>query len=523
MRSVTVAAAVSAVLLLSGRAGTGASTALTRGELRWLGRVSFGVDSALVDSYRRLGREKFLDAQLHPPREDPADLNTAIAALDIERTSAETRVKAVRQEQQRINGLPSEDEKQKARMALNQAGNQAVYETTRRHLMRAIASPWQLREQMTWFWMNHFSVFSGKGNVRYTLAEYEEQAVRPNALGHFRDLVMATATSPAMLEYLDNAQSAANKINENYARELMELHTLGVSGGPSGSRYTQQDVQELARVLTGLGIAGTPEPPRLGPQLAPLYVRRGLFEFNPARHDHNAKTVLGETISGKGMDEVEAAITLLCRQPATARFISAKLATYFVADTPPPALVERMARAFEKTDGDIAAVLKVMFLDKAFLAALSAGSDGRRPSDSNAQKLKDPMAFVVSSVRLAYEGKALTNYHPLVGWLTQLGEPLYGRVTPDGYALSDAAWTSSGQLVRRFEIARAIGSGNAGLFNNEDNTPGPASGFPMLSSRFYYDTIEPALGAPTRTALGKTNSQQEWNTILLASPDWMDR
>jgi len=288
-----------------------------------------------------------------------------------------------------------------------------------------------------------------------------------------------------------------------------------VSGGPSGSYYTQQDVQELARVLTGLGIANFPQPLNFGPQLAPLYVRRGLFEFNPSRHDRNPKTVLGQRIAGKGMDEVDAAVTLLCRQPSTARFISTKLATYFIADAPPPALVDRMARVFEKTDGDIPAVLKAMFLDKDVLAALE-----RADKDD---KLKDPMAFLVSSVRLAYEGKTLTNYHPLVAWLTQLGEPLYGRVTPDGYPLTEAAWTSSGQLVRRFEIARAIGSGNAGLFNNEDNSPGLAAGFPMLTSRFYYDTIEPALAPRTRAALGKANSQQEWNTILLASPDWMER
>ncbi len=521
------------------------TTAFGRADLRWLDRVTFGVDGAAVARYRQLGRQKFLDEQLHPPDGDPADLRGAIAALTIEQKTADARLREVRQENQRINGLTSDEDKQKARMALNQAGNQAIYETTRRHLMRAIDSPWQLREQMTWFWMNHFSVFSGKGNIRYTLAEYEEQAIRPHALGRFRDLVMATATAPAMLEYLDNAQSAANRINENYARELMELHTLGVSGGPSGSRYTQQDVQELARVLTGLGISQTPEPLKLGPQLAPYYVRKGLFEFNPGRHDRNPKTVLGEKIAGKGMDEVEAAVTLLCRQPATARFISTKLATYFVADDPPRALVDRMSRTFEKTDGDIAAVLSVMFLDKGFIAFLehadaarerserATGAERaakRRASDGvgefegrSPSKFKDPMAFVVSSVRLAYEGKTLTNYHPLVGWLQQLGEPLYGRVTPDGYALTESAWTSSGQLVRRFEIARAIGSGNAGLFNNEDNSPGQASGFPMLTSRFYYDTIEPTLSDRTRAALGKTNSQQEWNTVLLASPDWMER
>jgi len=351
--------------------------------------------------------------------------------------------------------------------------------------------------------------------VRWTLAEYED-SVRVHALGKFSELVMATATSPAMLEYLDNAQSAVGKINENYARELMELHTLGVSGGPSGSTYTQVDVQELARVLTGAGINVTDNIPRLSPDRQALYVRRGLFEFNPARHDFGAKTVLGHAIGGQGLAEIEDAVDLLCRQTATARFISTKLATYFIADEPPPALVERMTRTFQKTDGSIAAVLREMFLDRDVISGLTAPT-------STFEKFKDPMQFVVSSMRLAYDGKRITNYHPAIGWLQQLGEPLYGRVTPDGYAPTEAAWSSSGQLVRRFEIARAIASGNAGLFNNDDNTPGPTTGFPMLTSRLFFDAIDPALSSRTRDALGRTSSQPEWNTMLLASPDWMQR
>jgi len=207
---------------------------------------------------------------------------------------------------------------------------------------------------------------------------------------------------------------------------------------------------------------------------------------------------------------------VLCRQPATARFISTKIATYFVADEPPPALVERMVRTFQKTDGSIAAVLHEMFLDGAFLAGLNA-------TNGPVEKFKDPMQFVVSSLRLAYDGKTVTNYHPAIGWLQQLGEPLYGRVTPDGYPLTEGAWSSSGQLVRRFEIARALGSGNAGLFNNDDNTPGPATGFPLLTSRLFFEAIEPTLGTRARDALGRTSSQQEWNLMLLASPDWMQR
>jgi uncharacterized protein (DUF1800 family) len=487
-----------------------------RGDLRWLTRVTFGINTETVARYRTLGREKFLDEQLHPISSDPANLASAVAGLSITQQTAEARITANRLENQRINTLPSDEDKQTARTALNQVGNQVIYETSKRHLMRALESPSQLREQMTWFWMNHFSVFSGKGNIRWTLAEYEEDTIRAHALGKFSDLVLATATSPAMLDYLDNAQSAAGKINENYARELMELHTLGVSGGPSGSKYTQGDVQELARVLTGVGLNLSGTKPKIPANQEEHYVRRGLFEFNPTRHDFGTKTLLGHTVGGKGLGEVEDAIKLLCRQPATARFVSTKLAMYFVADEPPARLVDRMALTFQNTDGSIPAVLRAMFLDPAFLAALNM-------TTPTLDKFKDPMQFVVSSMRLAYDGKTITNYHPAISWLQQLGEPLYGRVTPDGYALTEAAWSSSGQMVRRFEIARAIGNGNAGLFNNDDNTPGPSTGFPLLTSKLFFDAIEPTLGTRARDALNRTPSQQEWNMILLSSPDWMAR
>jgi uncharacterized protein (DUF1800 family) len=504
------------IALLAARPSAATPPPLTRGDLRWLARVTFGVNTATVARYRLLGREKFLDEQLHPNADASAPLAAAVAAIPVGQLSAAARMSAVRAQQQRINALSSDDEKQAARTVLNQAGNQAVYETTKRHVLRALESPAQLREQMTWFWMNHFSVFSGKGNVRWEIAEYEEDAVRAHALGKFSDLVLATATSPAMLDDLDNAQSAANRINENYARELMELHTLGVSGGPSGSSYTQADVQELARILTGLGIATSDTPPRLPPRLQPLYVRHGLFEFNPARHDGGTKKLLGHAIDSGGMNEVEEAVRILCREPATARFISRKLATYFVSDDPPAALVDRMMRTFQRTDGSIGAVLREMFVDRTFAVALDA-------PEPTLDKFKDPMQFVVSSLRLAYDGKSIRNYRPVVGWLQQLGEPLYGRVTPDGYPLTEAAWASPGQMVRRFEIARAIGSGNAGLFNNDDNTPGPTTGFPMLTSRLFFDALEPTLGARTRAALDQGASQQEWNMVLLASPDWMQR
>jgi uncharacterized protein (DUF1800 family) len=355
---------------------------------------------------------------------------------------------------------------------------------------------------MVWFWMNHFSVFQGKGNLRYTVADFEERAIRPHALGRFRDLLLATMIHPAMLVYLDNAQSSAGRINENYARELLELHTLGVEGG-----YGQQDVQELARVLTGLGV--DPGPPRLKPDGQPLFLRRGLFEFNAARHDFLDKTLLGQRIPAAGFPEVEQVADLLAAQPATARFISRKLAAYFLGE-PPPALVQRMSRTFLDSRGDIAAVLRTLFKAPECTGAASP-------------VFKDPVHYVVGALRLAYDGKRPTNMKPVVNWLNQLGEPLYGRPTPDGYPLAPAAWSSPGQLVKRFEIARAIGGGNAGLFDSEDGQPAAGTGFPMLASRLFFEAIEPGLSPATRQALDQAGTQQEWNTFLLASPEFMQR
>ncbi|KAF1045743.1 DUF1800 domain-containing protein [Xylophilus sp.] len=492
----------------TGRPGT----ILPTTDIAWLDRTGYGADPGAAAQLASVGRAAFLDAQLKAPPADPPALARQIAALPGLDQSAEQRWRAARAEQQHINNdLKADPEAQRqARDAYNRAGNDAIVQAQRRHLLRALYSTDPLRERMTWFWMNHFSVYSGKANVRWTLADYEERAVRPHAFGAFRDLVLATLTAPAMLEFLDNAQSAAGRVNENYARELMELHTLGVSGGPSGSRYTQQDVQELARILTGVGLNASGQPPKLPPARAALYRRDGLFEFNPARHDFGAKTFLGHRIEGSGFGEVQQAVDILVRDPACARFIAHKLAVYFVADTPPPALVDRMAQTFQRSGGDIAAVLRTLFLAPEFDAALATPEAGR---------LKDPMRYVVSSLRLAYGERPVANLRPVANWLQQLGEPLYGRVSPDGYPLAEGAWASSGQMVKRFEIARAIGNGGGGLFNGDDGKPAAQTGFPQIANRFYYDQIEPTLGAATRDALAKAASQGEWNTVLLSSPE----
>ena len=477
----------------------------TSPDMPWLERMTFGVNSGVLAQYRRLGRQGYLEQQLRPADGRlPDAVAQEIAQLRISQTDGGQLLLKVMAEQKRINPLPDGPDKQAARQALNDQGNQLVYETRRRELLRAIYSPAQLKEQMMWFWLNHFSVFEQKANVRYLIADYSERAIRPHALGHFRDLVMATLQHPAMLQYLDNAQNAAGHLNENYARELMELHTLGVDAG-----YSQHDVQELARVLTGVGVAGT-DPPRLRPELRGFYVREGAFEFNPARHDFGSKKLLGHDLKNRGFAEVSEAVALLVQQKACARFISRKLAIYFVGDDPPAALIERMAQTFQGSDGDIAAVLRTLFT-----APELATQAGR--------KFKDPMQYVVSAVRMAYDMRIVENMHPVTNWLGALGEPTFGHQTPDGYSMEDTAWSSSGQMSRRFEIARTIGSGSAGLFDPENGGPATVVGFPLLTTPVYYSVVEPSLTAQTRAALQRARSQQEWNLYLLASPEFNSR
>lgn len=501
--------ALGIVLACSTVLGLCAERPVQADDVHWINRLTYGLDSTTLAQYRALGRKQFLEQQLAPARDTlPAAVQSTIDALTISTKTAAQLLADADVENRRISTLPDGDEKSAARRALQEAQERVAQEAAKRHLLRAVYSPAQLKEQMTWFWLNHFSVFRYKANLRWSVADYEEQAIRPNALGNFRDLLLATVKHPAMLVYLDNAQSTAGKINENYARELLELHTMGVDGG-----YTQQDVQELARVLTGVGVNTGAAPSRVKPALQHLLVNEGAFEFNPERHDFGNKTLLGQSIAGSGFSEVTQAIDLIARSPATARFISRKLAIQFVADDPPPALVERMAGAFTRSHGDIPSVLRVMFNSREFNTRLGT-------------KFKDPVHYVVSALRLAYDtptqnGRFFVNLKPANNMLNALGEGLYGHLTPDGYGLRAADWSSAGQMSKRFEIAKWIGSGNAGLFDPDDGSPAQVTGFPQLSSRLFFDAMEPSLSPSLREALAKASTQWEWNAYLLASPDFM--
>lgn len=475
-------------------------------QLNLLNRITWGVNEGSDRAIAAQGSEHYLQQQLHPHAAPlPAALQAQIDAMTIVQTPMDQLNFKLEQQRKDADAVVDIDQKKAAQQAYQQELNRVAKEAATRSLLRDLYSTNQLQEQMTWFWLNHFNVHLYKSNLRVLVGDYEDQAIRPHALGKFRDLLSATVHHPAMLRYLDNEQNAAGHINENYARELMELHTLGVNGG-----YSQHDVQELARVLTGVGVNMGSTTPKVKRELEAQYVRRGLFEFNPNRHDYGAKEFLGQPIRARGLGEIDEAIDRLSRSPATAHFISRKLALYFVSDDPPPALVERMAQTFLKSDGDIAATLDTLFHAPEFNASL-------------AQKFKDPLHYVVSSVRLAYDDKAILNAGPMLNWLNRMGEPLYGRQTPDGYALTQSAWASPGQMSTRFEIAKAIGSGSAGLFKTDGPQPLEKPAFPQLANALYYQSLQANLGAATRGALEQAASPQEWNTYLLSSPEMMHR
>ncbi|CAM3636626.1 DUF1800 domain-containing protein [Roseateles saccharophilus] len=471
----------------------------------WLDRLSWGASASDLAAVRAQGRTAWLDAQLAPPT--PARLPEAaqaqIQALGVSQQALVPLVQSLEAQRKAADAQADDTAKAAAQKDYQQALSKLAREASARALLNALYSPNQVQEQLAWFWFNHFNVHQYKANLRVMVGDYE-QGLRERALGRFRDLLGYTAHHPAMLRYLDNEQNAANHINENYARELLELHTLGINGG-----YSQRDVQELARVLTGLGVNLTDNRPKLKPAQEALYRRDGLMEFNPARHDFGDKQLLGISVKGRGYAELDQVLDLLARHPSTARFVSRQLAQYFVADEPPPALVERMAARWLQTDGRIVEVMRTMVASPEFEASLG-------------HKFKDPTHYVVSAVRLAYADKVVLNTGPMIGWLYRLGQAPYNRQTPDGYPLDENAWAGPGQMTTRFEIARAIGSGSAGLFKIEgEKQDRPA--FPQLANPLYYDGIAPRLAAATKQALGQAASPQEWNTFLLASPELMNR
>ena len=472
-------------------------------------RATFGVDAIVLQQVGRLGYARWVDEQLHPkPFALPPSVNDRIVAMKIAREPLPARLREEVAVQKAANAVADDEQKKAAQQAYQKGLNTQADEAAQRWLLLAANSPDQVQERLVWFWLNHFSIAQSKANLRVFAGDYEA-TLRAHALGKFRDLLEASATHPAMLRYLDNERNAAGQINENYARELMELHTLGVDAG-----YTQADVQEMARVLTGLGVRIDADDAKVKPQLQSQYVHVGAFEFNPNRHDQKPKQVLGQTVQPAGMDEVHQILDRLSRNPATARHVCTQLAQYFLGDAPPPALVDRMAQRWLATDGDIAQVTKTLLTAPEYDASLG-------------KHFKDPWEYVVSATRLAYDGNIVVNPQPMLNALRQLSEPPFGRETPDGYPMIEAAWASPGQMTTRFDVAKNLvggnGNGNGGLFKVDGLAPPAPLPKARVESAAWLRTQAPRESEATRQALFETLQAHpgDWAWVAVVSPEFM--
>ena len=523
-----------------------------------LNRLGFGPTPASVQQVRKVGVQRYIDQQLHPERIDDAALAARLAPLaTLNRSTRELadeyflpamRERRERQRQAAQNqqatgeATPADQRPSPAMTELSRAQRAVIGDLSQQRVLRAVYSERQLEEVMVEFWMNHFNVFVGKGQVRLYLTEYERDAIRPRVFGRFRDLLGATAESPAMLFYLDNWQSAApagaptaaaadrpgmtprpraarrpgavpqpfpapdtigqmpdaghpqpnqgrrRGLNENYARELMELHTLGVDGG-----YTQKDVQEVARAFTGWTIAN----PAQG----------GTFRFEPRIHDDGEKVVLGRRIpAGGGKRDGDTVLDLLARHPSTARFIATKLARRFVSDEPPPSLIARAADRFTATEGNIREVVRVVVTSPEFYASARA-------------KTKTPFEFVASAVRAT--GLDVTNPLPLVASLRDLGMPIYGAQPPTGYADKADAWVNSGALLARMNFAVALTGGQM---------RGLGAGAPYREARpadvmqaLFSSALANQVSEATANTVARASTGAQAAALTLGSPEFQKR
>jgi uncharacterized protein (DUF1800 family) len=459
--------------------------------IHFLNRISFGPTQQEVQKVNQLGIAAYLEEQLRPENISDTPMEEKLAGLKTMRLSSRELIELY---------PPPKQAKQQEMMGQQQMQGPRVVilELQQARLLRALYSQRQLYEVMVDFWSNHFNIFAGKGADRWLTTGYDRDTIRPHALGRFKDLLRATAQSPAMLFYLDNwlsagpnaagAKLAPNNrrrgLNENYARELMELHTVGVDGG-----YTQKDVHEVARCFTGWTI----RQPR----------GEGEFYFEPRIHDTGEKIVLGTRIpTGGGMEDGLRVLDLLARHPSTARFIASKLARRFISDDPPPAIVNNAAETFRRSEGDLPTVLRALIDSPEFFSSAAYQA-----------KVKKPVEFVASALRMT--GAEVQISHQLLRYLGRMGEPLFLAQPPTGYPDVAASWTSPDMLLTRMNFATdLIGNRIPGSRVRLEAIGGKDSFARLVAP----DALSPA----TRSALSETEGSQAI-ALLMAAPEFQRR
>jgi uncharacterized protein (DUF1800 family) len=484
-----VVAAAYLLILLPAVLASGAEPAPDRQIVHVLNRLALGPTLDEFRYVKKVGVERYITEQLDPLSiAEPVELRWRLAQLDTLKLNP-VQLRQLYGPIRQLRGFNPSPELEKAQ---RERVRVILRDASEARILRAVLSRRQLQEVMVDFWFNHFNVYYGKGLGDIWIGNYEQQAIRPFVFGRFRDLLFATAKHPAMLVYLDNTMSSAPGspgargsragLNENFAREVMELHTLGANGG-----YTQEDVITLARILTGWGV-NRPNAREFSDHAA---------VFEGSRHDYSPKVFLGHPIRSRGKAEGEEALDLLARSPATARHIGFELAQYFVADDPPPALVERLTARFLETDGNIRELLTTLFTSREFW-------------DSYSRKYKTPYQFVISAVRSA--GIPLGDVRPLLGMMDQLGMPLFGCLTPDGYKNTEDAWLSPDATTRRIGFATAFVRGTLPV--TAPTRPTAADHLESIFGSTMADTTRAAINESPRALRA---------ALILGGPDFMRR
>ncbi|GBD31747.1 hypothetical protein HRbin33_00707 [bacterium HR33] len=425
------------------------SAAARDSALHLLNRIAFGPRPEDVERVAAMGVLNYLDLQLAPERIPDPEAEERIAKLEVFKLGTAELAARFESERRALRERLQTGDSLTPRPRMDNSFRRLTAELQQAAVIRAVVSERQLYEVMVDFWTNHFNVFLAKGAVRFLLPEYLERAIRPHAMGRFEDLLLATARSPAMLFYLDNVQSVApgarppgfamrnprrpsnrplpTGLNENYARELLELHTVGIEAG-----YTQEDVVNVARILTGWSMT----PPQRGAR----------FVFNRWAHDRGEKVVLGKTFpAGRDEEEGIELLRFLARHPSTMRHVSRKLCARFVSDDPPDGCIDAAVKAWEKSGGEIRAVLRAILTSPEFWAPQNRGA-----------KIKTPLEFVASAIR-ALDGEPDTTL-ALGQMVGRLGQPLYLYQPPTGYPETQESWVSSSALLDRFNLALALAS-----------------------------------------------------------------
>jgi hypothetical protein len=454
-----------------------------------LNRLAYGPSPHDLQHVLDIGPGRWISEQLDPATLDDSSVDRQLAVFPtLTLSTAELIARYPRPKKAKAGEGGELGGEEAERLNVFRLPRQVGTELVAARLIRATESRRQLEETLVDFWFNHFNVSADKGAVRWMVSPYEREAIRPHVFGSFRDLLGAVAHHPAMLFYLDNWASTREGfnapkrgklgLNENYARELLELHTLGVDGG-----YTQADVREVARCFTGWGIRKPQE--------------EGAFEFHPLAHDRGSKRVLGMEIpAGGGIEDGEKVLDLLAAQPSTAHFLARKLAQKFVADNPPPALVDRLAGEYLRTHGDLTAVYRALFTSPEFW------SDGARGS-----KVKTPLEFTVSAVR-ALGGNTAGDV-ALYQALTRMGQPLYRALPPTGWPEVAQPWVNPGALVARIDFGLRLASGRLpGTHVPLPPLEGPAeASVDRAAAAVLHRPLTPATRATLLAALGASDDQ----------------